>query len=202
MLQRSILRHNRYSARQETGIADVMVTPRPGRIVAIQTFTLDSLIDVQTLPPTGSLHGCLDASESECADLAARFGFLEVRSLTADMRVFQVAKGSWDVRGKLLAQVVQACGVTGEPVVESVDFVLEERYVQAAGPEDEIFVDLDEAEPLNGGRIDLGEMVAQSLALAVTPWPRSEEAPASFQAGEDDRPHPFAGLASLKSSDT
>lgn len=168
----------------------------------MQTFTLDSLIDVQTLPPTGALHGSLEASQAECADLAARFGFLEVRSLRADLRVFEVAKGSWDIRGRLVAEVVQACGVTGEPVAESVDFTLEERYVQPIGSEDEIVVDLDEAEPLDGGRIDLGEMVAQSLALAVTPWPRSEDAPESFQAGEDDRPHPFAGLASLKSSDT
>ena len=168
----------------------------------MQTFHLDTLIDVQTLPPTGAVKGQLDASAAECADLAARFGFLEVRSLRAEMRIFEVAKGSWDVRGRLVAEVVQACGVTGEPVAESVDFALEERYVQAAGPEDEIVVDLDEAEPLDGGRIDLGEMVAQSLAIAVAPWPRSEDAPASFQAGEDDRPHPFAGLASLKSSDT
>ena len=168
----------------------------------MKTFTLDSLIDVQTLPPTGALHGHLQASTAECADLAERFGFLELRSLRADVRIFGVAKGSWDVRGKLVAEVVQSCSMTGEPVAESVDFDLEERYVQAVGSDDEIVVDLDEAEPLDGGRIDLGEMVAQSLAIAVTSWPRSEDAPASFQAGEDDRPHPFAGLASLKSSDT
>ena len=134
--------------------------------------------------------------------MAERFGFLEVRALQADLRIVQVAKGSWDVRGRLTAEVVQACGVTGDAVPETVDFELEERYVQAVRSEDEIVVDLDEAEPLDGGRIDLGEMVAQSLALAVTPWPRSKDAPASFEAGEDERPHPFAGLASLKSSDT
>ena len=168
----------------------------------MQTFTLDSMIDVQTLPPTGALRCQLHASGDECADLVARFGFLELRSLQVDLRIIEVAKGSWDVRGRLRAEVVQPCGVTGEPVPESVDFELEERYVQAAGSQEEIVVDLDEAEPLDGGRIDLGEMVAQSLAIAVAPWPRSEDAPASFQAGEDDRPHPFAGLASLKSSDT
>ena len=160
------------------------------------------MIDVQTLPPTGALRGQLGTSAEERAGLAERFGFLEVRALQADLRIVQVAKGSWDVRGRLTAEVVQACGVTGDAVLETVDFELEERYVQAVGSEDEIVVDLDEAEPLDGGRIDLGEMVAQSLALAVTPWPRSEDAPASFEAGEDERPHPFAGLASLKSSDT
>jgi len=168
---------------------------------AMQSFTLDSKIDVQTLPPTGALQGRLEASADERAELATRFGFLELQSLHADLRIVQVAKGSWDVRGKLLAEVVQPCGVTGEPVAESVDFDLEERYVQAVGSEDEIVVDLDEAEPLDSGRIDLGEMVAQTLALAVTPWPRSKDAPERFQAGEDERPHPFAGLASLKSPD-
>ena len=168
----------------------------------MQTFSLDSMIDVQTLPPTGALRGHLGTSAEERAVLAERFGFLEVRELQADLRIVQVAKGSWDVRGRLTAEVVQACGVAGDAVPETVDFELEERYVQAVGSEDEIVVDLDEAEPLDGGRIDLGEMVAQSLALAVTPWPRSKDAPASFEAGEDERPHPFAGLASLKSSDT
>jgi len=164
----------------------------------MQQFTLDSLIDVQTLPPSGSLKGRLEAGDDDRHRLADRFGFLEVRSLVAELRLYQVATGSWDVRGRLVAEVVQACGITGEPVPESVDSELEERYVRLAGSEEEVVVDLDEAEPLVDGKIDVGEMVAQSLALAVNPWPRSENAPHSFQAGEDDQSHPFARLASLK----
>ena len=179
-----------------------MMVPQTGNISQMQTFTLDSLIDVQTLPAVGELQGQLQASLAECAQLAARFGFMEVRGLRADVRLFQVAAGSWDIRGRLVADVVQACSVTGNPVPESVDFELEDRYVRHTDSQDEILVDLDAAEPLVDGRIDLGEMVAQSLALAVTPWPRSNDAPESFQAGEADPSHPFAGLASLKSSDT
>ena len=97
---------------------------------------------------------------------------------------------------------MQACVVTGAPVSESVDFDIEERYVLAAVPEDEIVVDLDDAEPLVNGCIDLGEMVSQLLALSVSAWPRSEGAPETFEAGEEDRTHPFAGLSSLKSPET
>ena len=168
----------------------------------MQTFSLDALIDVQTLPPTGALLGRLEADEAERASLAERFGFLSVNSLVADLRVKRAAKGAWDVRGKMQAEIEQACVVTGEPVSESVDFDIEERYVLAAVPEDEIVVDLDDAEPLVNGCIDLGEMVSQMLALSVSAWPRSEGAPETFQAGEEDRTHPFASLSSLKSSET
>ena len=168
----------------------------------MQTFSLDALIDVQTLPPTGALLGRLRTDEAARAGLAERFGFLSVGELAADLRIKRAAKGAWDVRGRLQAEIVQACVVTGAPVSESVDFDIEERYVLAAVPEDEIVVDLDDAEPLVNGCIDLGEMVSQLLALSVSAWPRSEGAPETFEAGEKDRTHPFAGLSSLKLPET
>ena len=165
----------------------------------MQSFSLDAMIDVQTLPPTGALIGRLDTSETERAELALRFGYLSVDSLGAELWIKRAAKGAWDVRGKLHADITQACIVTGDPVSESVDFEIEERYVLASVPEDEIVVDLGDAEPLVNGCIDLGEMVAQMLALSATAWPRSEGAPDNFRAGEDGKTHPFAGLSSLKS---
>ncbi len=122
----------------------------------MQTFSLDALIDVQTLPPTGALLGRLRTDEAARAGLAERFGFLSVGELAADLRIKRAAKGAWDVRGRLQAEIVQACVVTGAPVSESVDFDIEERYVLAAVPEDEIVVDLDDAEPLVNGCIDIG----------------------------------------------
>ena len=166
----------------------------------MQTFSLDALIDVQTLPPTGALIGRLEVDAAARAGLADRFGFLSVDNLVADLRIKRAAKGAWDVRGKLQAGITQACVVTGAPVSESVDFDIEERYVLAAVPMDEVVVDLDDAEPLVNGCIDLGEMVAQMLALSVSHWPRSEGAPETFQAGKEDSAHPFASLSSLKSS--
>ena len=165
----------------------------------MQSFSLDAMIDVRTLPPTGALIGRLDTNETERAELALRFGYLSVDALCADLRIKRAAKGAWDVRGKLHADITQACIVTSDPVSESVDFEIEERYVLASVPEDEIVVDLGDAEPLVNGCIDLGEMVAQMLALSATAWPRSEGAPDNFRAGEDGKTHPFAGLSSLKS---
>ena len=41
-------------------------------------------------------------------------------------------------------------------------------------------------------------MLAQSLAIAVKPWPRALEATISYTSGDELLDHPFAGLAALK----
>ena len=84
------------------------------------------------------------------------------------------------------------------PLRETLDFLIEERYVRTAGDPEEVEVHLDEAEPLENGAIEIGEMLAQSLAVAVTPWPRAPEAPETVTIGEEPSDHPFAGLAALK----
>jgi hypothetical protein len=53
-------------------------------------------------------------------------------------------------------------------------------------------------EPLKNGFIDLGEMVMQSLALAVTAWPRATDANEYVELEPVKRDHPFAGLAAIK----
>jgi uncharacterized metal-binding protein YceD (DUF177 family) len=117
------------------------------------------------------------------------------------LKVKRAGPGHWNVTGKLQAEVTQLCGVTGEPVPESVDFTIEERYCRASEEGTDIDVSLDGFEPLVDGAIDLGEVVAQTLAISVNPWPRSVDAPHSFAVGESEKEHPFAGLAALKSSD-
>ena len=148
-------------------------------------------------PDTGSFYKFV-ATEAECQLLAARFHFIEVGSLSAELRVCKSARGCWDVLGQLKGEIVQACGVTGVPVSETIDFLLEERYVRSVGDPEEVEVHLDEAEPLENGAIKIGEMLAQSLAVAVTPWPRAPEAPETYIIGEESSDHPFAGLAALK----
>ena len=52
---------------------------------------------------------------------------------------------------------------------------------------------------LENGVINIGEMLAQLLAVAVTPWPRVAEAPETFVSGVESLDHPFAGLVKFKS---
>ena len=167
----------------------------------MQKMSLSTVIDVDSLPFSGPQICKIDCDESECTALAARFGFAAVARLSARLKVKRAGPGHWNVTGKLQAEVTQLCGVTGEPVPESVDFTIEERYCLASEEGTDIDVSLDGFEPLVDGAIDLGEVVAQTLAISVNPWPRSVDAPHSFAVGESEKEHPFAGLAALKSSD-
>ena len=159
---------------------------------------LDSLISVDHIRPDSLNFFKFSANDDERRRLAVRFNFIDVKVLSAEVSVNKSARNCWDVTGQLRGDVVQACGVTGVPLRETVDFLIEERYVRSADSLSEVEVLIDETEPLENGAINIGEMLAQSLAVAVTPWPRAVEAPETFTSGEKSPDHPFAGLAVLK----
>ncbi|MEM6491718.1 MAG: DUF177 domain-containing protein, partial [Pseudomonadota bacterium] len=58
----------------------------------------------------------------------------------------------------------------------------------------------DAPEPVDGDAIDLGELAAQALSLALDPHPRAPDAPddASYAEADSAPPSPFAKLAVLK----
>ena len=161
-------------------------------------ITLNSTIHVDRIRPDSPNLFEIVASDEERQSLTSRFEFLGVLSLSAEISIQKSSPDCWDVAGKLKGEVVQACGVTGFPLRETVDFLIEERYVRNAISQEEVEVCLDEAEPLENGAISIGEMLAQSLAIAVKPWPRAPEAPETYTSGKKLPDNPFAGLARLK----
>lgn len=156
---------------------------------------------------SASVSETIEASAEERAALAGRFGWIGIEALSAEMVVQQRA-GGVDVEGRLRASLTQACVVTGDPVPAEVDQKFRVRFVEpavlASGEEDEVELsesDLDVME-LEGGAFDLGEAVAQTLALAVDPFPRSAQAAERLReagvVGEDEVERgPFAGLKGL-----
>jgi hypothetical protein len=63
--------------------------------------------------------------------------------------------------------------------------------------------DLDPPDPIIGGVIDLGQVVAEQLVLALDPFPRAPgaafDSPADAPAAEGTpTPGPFAALAALR----
>jgi len=156
----------------------------------------------------------VEADEAQRAALAARFGFASLDLLEAD---FSMDRDGATVmaNGSLHARLAQPCIATGEPVAEEVreDFAIrflpeESGDGAQAGPHSgaepaEIELDADECDTLtySGERIDMGEAVAETLALAVNPYPRSPDADAYLrEAGvlTEDQAGPFAALAALK----
>lgn len=148
----------------------------------------------------------IEAGPAERRALAGRFGILEVGSLEAEARLRWIGRPDrLAVKIALTAEVVQACSVSLEPVPERIEEEVELVFARdAGGPAREVVIETpDEAEPLEGDAIDIGELTAEELALSLEPYPRSpdigeiglEEAGPGPQSGPDG---PFGALASLR----
>ena len=163
------------------------------------------LIPIDRIPSEGASEHIV-ATEQEREALAARFGLLAIHALSAQMQLEPWRRGGTKVSGRFDARVKQTCVVTLEPFEE----VLREditRYFagqNAPGPAavTHSVESLEEDEPdiISGGSIDLGELVAESLGLALDPYPRKPGA--EFSTGAQDEknpsPSPFAALEPLK----
>ena len=85
---------------------------------------------------------------------------------------------------------------------------LKQVFVRAGAPVTEADLDPDEEdsydEEIEGSAIDLGEMVAQCLALELDPYPREpgiEYVPEAEKFQDSSAESPFAALAQLKRDD-
>lgn len=165
------------------------------------------LFEVEDLPESGrDVH--IEAKPAERAALARRFGIIRIDKVVADARLEREG-GAVRVAGRLAADVVQACVVTLEPVATHVaeDFsILFERNGTPPLADRVHVVDPDEEdiEVLAGPKIDLGEIVAEQLALALPSYPRKPGVEfgtyTTDSGGENPTPEPrlpFSGLDKL-----
>lgn len=151
------------------------------------------------------------ADDAERAALARRFGLLSIERLEGRFAVRAEAGGVL-ATGIVSAAVTQACVATGEPVPATVDEPVSLRFVeQFGGGEDELELAADALDTLliEGGAIDLGEAAAETMALALDPFPRSPSANATLaemgvRSEDEVEPeaeagrNPFGALADLK----
>lgn len=173
------------------------------------------VVEVDRIGPQG-LQIQLEADQTARARLARRLRILDILSLTADLKLVPEAlAGHFRLAGQIDAEVEQACVVSLEPVRQRISEAIVRRFgpETTAGPEAEL--DEDEAEwvdpdaddppdPVIGGLIDVGEVVAEELALGLDPYPRKPgaEVPDTYReaAEEGSKISPFAALAKLKAA--
>ncbi len=146
----------------------------------------------------------VETDEAERAALAARFGLIAVDRLSADVTLVRHGE-TVDCAGTLRAAVAQACVATGDPVPAELDEPFAVRFAppRAGTGDEEVELDAGDLDVIDyhGGAVDVGEAVAQTLALALDPFPRCPGADAALDAagviGEADT-GPFAVLKALK----
>jgi uncharacterized metal-binding protein YceD (DUF177 family) len=145
------------------------------------------------------------ATESERAALAGRFGLKAVERLDARFVLRRDPSGI-TARGKVRAAVIQSCVITEEAIPVAVEETVELRFVSGDAPEgDEIELNEDALDTVmfEGGAIDLGEAAAETMALALDPFPRGPNAAATLRAAgviSEEEAKPLGALAGLKAA--
>jgi uncharacterized metal-binding protein YceD (DUF177 family) len=158
---------------------------------------LSRVIEVSRIPVTGSAERII-ADSTERALVAKRLGLPAVSSLTADLMLTRWHGEGVKVAGRFDAEVEQVCVVTLDPFPATVSDTIERYFLpnaRAAEPEADI-------DSFADGVIELGEVVVESLSLALDPYPRK---PGAEFHGVEDGPgsaepvsSPFAVLAGAK----
>ncbi|MEO5972242.1 MAG: DUF177 domain-containing protein [Sphingomicrobium sp.] len=146
----------------------------------------------------------LIAAEAERDAVAARLGLPAIARLEAHATLSRDGD-TVRAQGRVKSALTQSCVATGEPIAAHVDEAFEIRFVPAprAGAEEDVELTPEECDTVfhDGAAIELGAAIADTLALALDPYPRSAGADAVLkEAGviSEDQAGPFAALAQLK----
>jgi uncharacterized metal-binding protein YceD (DUF177 family) len=162
--------------------------------------------------PLDQIRDCerieLIADEGERERIAERLGLRSLSRLDAHVTM-EREKDRIRARGRLRASLDQSCVATGEPVAEHVDEPFEIVFVpepRDGRPDEEIELGADDCDTVfyEGGAIDLGTAVADTLALSIDPYPRSPNAEDALrEAGvmSEAEAGPFGALAKLLKQD-
>lgn len=142
---------------------------------------------------------------SQLPALAKQLGVDALESLVADVKVSPWLDGA-ELRGDFSARVVQTCGVTLEPLENTVSGDFHVRLLPAGSPNlpsDDAELDIEADDPpdaIEGDEIDLAGYVVEYVALEIDPFPRKPGAVFEPPQPEEEA-SPFAVLKRLKEAE-
>ncbi len=133
--------------------------------------------------PSSGVDVVVSTNEADRRSLAEDLGILDVEHLDATVTAKPWRKTGVRLDGVIRAAVRQSCVVTLEPVPENISTtfavrLLPEQELATLDDTDEIVIDPDEVidppEPFINGKIDVGAIVCEHIALELNPYPRLE----------------------------
>ena len=153
-------------------------------------------LQVDRVPKLGS-HERVTADEKECTALAKRLGLPKLHSLGGLLRATPWRGGGLKITGTLKAEVDQVSVISLETFTSTLEYAIERYFLphRAGIPTNEEDVDI-----IEHGIVDLGEILAETMALELDPYPR-KEGEAFNDIEEQQEPakiSPFTGLSKLK----
>lgn len=161
------------------------------------------------------LRVAFEASAAERVALAEFDGLVAIPRLRVEAEVTRRGRERLLVRGRVKAVVTQTCVVTLEPFDADVDEAFEVEFapeaeaeaayakamaeIEAAHDKASALVEqADPPDPIVAGKIDLGALASEFLALGLDPYPRKPGVEFEPVTEEDSLPSPFSALARLK----
>ncbi|THD42496.1 MAG: DUF177 domain-containing protein [Bradyrhizobium sp.] len=168
-------------------------------------------VRVDALPADGQTI-TIEADAAERAALAALNHLPAIDSLTARFTLRRKGRDGAKVEGVVRAEVTQVCVVTAEPFPARVEEPIDIAFAPPARPvvarrgqelkePKALEVELSDQDPpdeIVDGKIDLGALAAEFLALGLDPYPRKPGVEFAALASEGDAGSPFATLAESK----
>ena len=166
---------------------------------------LSHIIELGELP-TEAVRYAIAPSPEQREVLRKRLDLIDLSSLSAEVEL--TICGPKRVRADVIikANVVQSCVVTLEPVSATVEERASQEFAYEAANTDtvthdegDVWVDPEEEpEFLIDDRLDLGELVAQHLSLALDPYPRKPGATFDgYRTDDGSTDTTFAALGNL-----
>ncbi len=131
--------------------------------------------EVNALPKDGETV-TIEANAKEREALAAFLKLPSIEALTAMLVVRPTAAGGARATGSVRGEVTQTCVVTLEPFPAKVEEEIDVSFAPDAPRrplEETVSIGEDDGpDPIVDGRIDLGALAAEFLALGLDPYPR------------------------------
>lgn len=149
-------------------------------------------------------HGAHSASAEERQELARVLDIQSCGRLEIDYKINPLRSGLYRLTGRLIADIVQPCVITLEPVAQHIDEALNvelrpaDMLPESEDGEQDI-LQAPDIEPIEDDVVNVGLIVLEHLSTAIDPYPRlpgAELDVANTAAGQAAKP--FDVLRKLK----
>ena len=146
----------------------------------------------------------LVAAPAELESVAERLGLASLGRLEAHA-ILDRDGDQVRAHGRLKATLEQCCVASGEPLPARIDEAFDLLFVPEpkGGPDEEVELGSEDLDVIfhDGAAIELGNAIADTLALVLDPFPRGPNADVALKAAgvlSEEQAGPFAALAKLK----
>ena len=155
---------------------------------------LNKILFLGEIGPDGWV-GDFVATPAQCAKIAERFDIPKVENLKAHVNAV-IDDDLVRVSGHIKADLERVCVVSLDPFKEVLDTDFEALFSEDVPMIKDGEME-DDIEPIDRGRLDIFDIVAEQVGLNMNPFPRKPNVSGDYTEKADSGNHPFANLKNL-----